>query len=197
MRNPLRRRKFGFRLLPVYLAAALVLWFAEPTPLGVACGGALVGAGAALRAWAAGHLVKTDRLTVSGPYAHLRHPLYAGTLLIAVGFGAIAGPVGLPVVAGAFLPAFFLYYLPYKDRIEAARLERRYGRRYTAYRDAVPRLWPSLSAWKPPDARAPGGELRFRRERFRDNGEAGTLLLLAALLLLLALRPALGLPALP
>ena len=47
-------------------------------------------AGATLRFWGAGYLVKNDRLTLVGPSAHLRHPLYAGTLCLALGFGVIA-----------------------------------------------------------------------------------------------------------
>ena len=35
---------------------------------------AIVVLGAALRSWGAGHLLKNDGLTITGPYAHLRHP---------------------------------------------------------------------------------------------------------------------------
>ena len=53
-------------------------------------GGIVAAAGGALRAWGAGHLVKTDRLAVAGPYAFLRHPPDAGTLLAVLGLGAAA-----------------------------------------------------------------------------------------------------------
>ena len=36
--------------------------------------------GLAIRAWAAGHLEKNLALAESGPYAHVRNPLYIGTL---------------------------------------------------------------------------------------------------------------------
>jgi hypothetical protein len=33
-----------------------------------------------LRIWASGHLVKNKVLTVTGPYAYVKNPLYIGTL---------------------------------------------------------------------------------------------------------------------
>jgi hypothetical protein len=110
----------------------------------------------------------------------MRHPLYAGTLLLAMGFGLAAGPVGAGLVAAGFLPFFFGYYLPYKDRIEGARLERRFGAAYLAYRAAVPSLRPARAPFHPshPVASADRG---WSRARFRENGEAGVLLLIACL----------------
>jgi protein-S-isoprenylcysteine O-methyltransferase Ste14 len=192
VRHPFRRKNLSPRLLPVYLVAAAALILAKPTPVGFALGGMLVVAGTSLRVWGAGHLVKNDRLTVSGPYAHLRHPLYAGTLLLGVGFAVIAGGLAAVLALGAIAPAFFAYYLPYKDRIESARLERRYGSAYAAYRDQVPRLVPALAPWRPPPALASEGGRRWSRERFRANSEPGTVLGVGLVLCLLALRPVLA-----
>jgi protein-S-isoprenylcysteine O-methyltransferase Ste14 len=147
----------------------------------------LVILGAWLRAWGAGYLVKNDLLSVCGPYAHVRHPLYAGTLCLALGFGVIAGGWALALVLGGFLPAFFLYYFPYKERVESARLELRYGPAYAAYRHAVPALLPSLAAFAPAGASAT--RERWSAQRLRDNDEHGTLLGIGVGLLLLALRP--------
>lgn len=190
MRHPFRRKHLGPRLLPFYACGALAFWLARPSALTLAAGGALIAAGSLLRAWGAGHLRKNDDFVVSGPYAHLRHPLYAGTLLIGTGFGVAAGTWGLVLVVGFLLPVFFVYYLPYKDRIESARLERRYGAAYAGYRDAVPRLLPSAAAWTPPPGAQVRTDRRWTRERFRENHELGTQLFAAAALALLALRPA-------
>jgi protein-S-isoprenylcysteine O-methyltransferase Ste14 len=189
VRHPFRRKNLSPRLLPLYLVAAAALALASPTPLGMAAGGAVVCAGAALRTWGAGYLLKNRSLVVAGPYAHLRHPLYAGTLLLGIGFAIVAGPWGLALLAAFFLPAFFLYYLPYKDRIESARLECRYGAAFVAYRVAVPALLPERVAWAPPPGSGVGhGRQRWSWERFRDNGELGTLLAVGSGLGLLALR---------
>lgn len=46
----------------------------------------LIIAGLGLRSWAAGVIRKARALATDGPYALMRHPLYVGSLLIAVGF---------------------------------------------------------------------------------------------------------------
>lgn len=187
MRHPLRRKNLGPRLLPLYALGLAWLWLAEPTPSRLAAGGLLAAAGLGLRAWGAGHLVKTDRFVVVGPYAHLRHPLYAGTLLVVFGLGAAAGGASLALVVAFFMPFFLLYYLPYKDRIEGARLERRYGEAYRAWSLAVPALVPRLSPWRPQGAACVGP---WSAARFRANDEGGVLLAVAAGWLLLLLRGA-------
>ena len=58
-----------------FVLAAVVLGFAHPTGTLLAAGTALVAAGLAVRAWAAGHLRRDQPLTTSGPYAYVRHPL--------------------------------------------------------------------------------------------------------------------------
>lgn len=164
------------------------LALAEPSPASLAAGGLVAALGAALRVWGAGHLVKTDLLAVTGPYAHLRHPLYAGTLLAVLGLAAAAGWRSFALVVAVFVPFFGLYYLPYKERIESARLESRHGEVYARFHRAVPALWPRLRAWRPaPVAEAP----RWSGARFHANHEAGvTLAITVGWLLLLILRGA-------
>jgi protein-S-isoprenylcysteine O-methyltransferase Ste14 len=189
--HPFRRKNLSPRLLPVYALAAAALLLARPSGWGVLVGTLGVAAGAALRVWGAGHLVKNDRLTVSGPYAHLRHPLYAGSLLLGAGFAALAGGPVLLFVLVPFTALYFAYYLPYKDRVESARLERRYGADYACYWSEVPALLPSLAAWQPPPGLAAEARRRWSRDCFTANSEHGTLIGIALALLVLALRPAL------
>jgi protein-S-isoprenylcysteine O-methyltransferase Ste14 len=182
------RRFLDVRWLPAYLAiVALVVW-ARPQPLALTTGAALCALGVALRIWSAGHLVKTARLTRSGPYAYLRHPLYAGTLLIGLGFTLAAGGPAAPVAGALWVGLFFGYYLPYKERIESARLERRYGDDYRHYRAAVPALLPVGRRWPPGGASAP--IRRWSARRFRASSEAGTLLAVALGFLALGARVA-------
>jgi len=191
VKHPFRRKHLSPRLLPVYALVLATVVCSRPSVVGCAAGIALIAAGSGLRAWGAGHLVKTDRLTISGPYAHLRHPLYAGTLLLAAGFAVAAGGAVLPLWLALGLPTFFLYYLPYKERIESARLERRYGAAYAAYRATVRPLWPSLSPWQPPAALAPEGRRSWNAACFVANSEHATLVGVGLGLLLLASRWAL------
>jgi protein-S-isoprenylcysteine O-methyltransferase Ste14 len=188
VRHPFRRKNLSPRLLPLYALAIAGFVLARPSRTSFLLGSVLVAAGAVLRFWGAGYLVKNDLLTLAGPYAHLRHPLYAGTLCLALGFGVIASGWALVLVLGCFLPLFFLYYFPYKERVESARLERRHGSAYTEYRRAVPALLPSLIPFTPADRDAASGA-RWSVQRLRDNDETGTMLGIGVALLLLALRP--------
>jgi protein-S-isoprenylcysteine O-methyltransferase Ste14 len=145
MRNPIRLKNLKPRFALLYVPGALVVIFLQPHPLSLALGAGLVVLGASLRGWGAGHLVKNDCLTVTGPYAHLRHPLCAGTLLVGTGFALIAGGPASLLLMLALLPWFFIWYFPRKERVEGERLELLYGDRYTIYRDAVPALLPATS----------------------------------------------------
>lgn len=187
-------KNFGRRYLPWYALGFAVLVLSRPTVAAFSAGFALVLVGGTLRSWGAGHLLKNDELIVSGPYARVRHPLYAGTLLVGVGFGIIAGGwltlAILPILAGWF----FVSYFPRKERAESARLAGLYGEGFAAYRDAVPALVPALSAWRPPQRVAGLGdpELRWSFERYSENNELGTLLALVGGLLAFGVRTLLG-----
>jgi protein-S-isoprenylcysteine O-methyltransferase Ste14 len=163
--------------------AAAALVFAHPSARSLSLGLPLAAGGEALRLWATGYLVKTHELTVAGPYSHLRHPLYAGTLLIGAGLLVAAGPrvAVLGLLLG--LGFFFLYYLPYKERVESARLEARHGAAFSEYRSKVPLLVPRLR----PFAREAGGE-RWSFAHVLENDELGTALALAVACALLVLR---------
>jgi len=121
LRHPFRRKKLAPRPLSIQASAILALLAAQPTAASLAAGFSLVAAGLVLRLWATGHLRKTDELTVSGPYAFLRHPLYAGALVMGTGFAVMAGPRVAAVALPLGFAFFFLYYLPRKARRRARR----------------------------------------------------------------------------
>ena len=52
-----------------FLAAALYAAFSRPTRTSLVIGLPLALAGLLLRAWAAGHLAKNERLAITGPFA--------------------------------------------------------------------------------------------------------------------------------
>ncbi len=161
------------RLWPLYGLAIALLVVARPSPLSLVVGGGLALLGEVLRLWATGYLHKNDALTMTGPYAFLRNPLYLGTFLIASGFCMAARSETGLLLLGLFLLFFFTYYMPYKNRIEGARLERLYGDAFRRYALAVPSLVPRLHAYRPLGSEQPA-EIRWRAERFADNHEVGT-----------------------
>ncbi len=189
MRNPIRLKNLRLRFLPLYLLGGAILVWLPPSPGTGLVAAVPIALGLALRSWGAGHLVKTDALTVTGPYAYLRHPLYLGTLSIATGFAIAVGSwVGVGLLA-LLWPWFGLVYFPRKDRSEGERLAARHGEAYEAYRKAVPALWPRASAWRPAlSAGAADASARWRLARYSDNNELGTLLAVLGGLLVLWLR---------
>jgi protein-S-isoprenylcysteine O-methyltransferase Ste14 len=139
--------------------AGALLWLADPEAVSLTIGLPVALAGLALRAWAAGHLEKDRELAESGPYAHVRNPLYAGSAAVAAGF-VIASRRWEPAVLA--LAVFALVYLP------AVQLEEEHLRslfpRYGPYTRRVPALWPRITP-------SPGEPKAFRWALYLRNRE--------------------------
>jgi protein-S-isoprenylcysteine O-methyltransferase Ste14 len=181
------RKRLRPRLLVVYALAIAAVLVSRPTTTSLVIGAIPIVLGEALRLWATGYLHKNDALTIVGPYAYLRHPLYLGTLLIGAGFLIMAANKIGYGFAALFVLVYFGYYMPYKDRIESARLESLYGDAYRRYAAAVPRLVPRLHPYQPLAAERPS-EGTWRRTRFADNNETGTAVVVAVGVLCMVVR---------
>jgi len=131
----IRRRTLLLVVLPV-----LVLLGAHPRPVPYAIGVLLVLLGQALRFWSAGYIVKATQLTTTGPYAHVRNPLYLGSLLITCGWGAMSGRWEL----AALLVLVFAVTHGLSIAAEERYLRARFGAQFEEYCRQVPRLWPRL-----------------------------------------------------
>jgi protein-S-isoprenylcysteine O-methyltransferase Ste14 len=108
----------------------------------------LLVAAAFFRTWASSYLqanvvyaaeVKTASLVADGPYRHVRNPLYFANVLLALGMGVMMSRTGSFVALTAML--VFCYRLIFREESE---LHATQGEQYDRYRNAVPRLWPSL-----------------------------------------------------
>ena len=165
--------------------AFVVLALALSVPAWVLWGIPLVVLGEALRTWAAGHLLKDEQLTVGGPYAHVRNPLYLGSLLSGIGFLVI---VGNWQIAVAFVAASLAIYLPTVKQ-EEDYLRRMHGEAFDQYRQQVPAIFPRL---RPATLAADG--LRLSRFEWRWvvlNKEHKTWVALVVVFALMWLRSAL------
>jgi protein-S-isoprenylcysteine O-methyltransferase Ste14 len=164
----LLRRIARLRVTIGFIASIVVLWLAEPTARSMAIGAIVAAAGEAVRVWAAGHLDKGREVTMTGPYAFTRHPLYLGSSLIGVGF-AIASA---SVIAAALVLGYLAVTLTAAIRTEEAHLTEKFGGAYPAYRDG----------------RAAAERRRFSPARVMRNREYRALLGLAFVLIVLALK---------
>ena len=172
-----RRVRLHFPLALIYLVLA------RPTPNLLVSGLGIVLVGLLVRAWAAGHLHKESGVTVSGPYAHVRHPLYLGTILILAGLTAAAGSGWVAALVAAY---FVFFYLPVLRREEQERL-RGVPDLYELYCALVPALIPRLS---PARFRQPAAEFnrRFAFRQYRVNREWQAAVGCSVLFLLLLAR---------
>ena len=165
-----------------FLFAAGYLVVARPTALTLVVGAAIALTGLLIRAWAAGHIVKNDRLATTGPYAHTRNPLYFGSFLIAAGF-AIAAHWSLLLLVIAF---FVLIYGP-TIRDERVGIRARFPEAYDEWERNVPPFVPRPTPWR---AATLGAEERegFDFQLYMRHGEWRAALGFAAVLAYLIFR---------
>ncbi|MCX8044399.1 MAG: hypothetical protein N3B18_09770 [Desulfobacterota bacterium] len=126
------------------IGATVVL--ARPTAASLGAGAVFVCIGEAIRIWAAGHLLRKQELTTSGPYAYLRDPLYLGRLFLIIGFCIMGWGYCLLLLPVA-LGIFFYNYLPRKYKKEMRWLEDLFGDEYRMYAAQVKSLVPRLSPY--------------------------------------------------
>jgi protein-S-isoprenylcysteine O-methyltransferase Ste14 len=143
-----------------FLFAAFYLWRARPSAVSLAWSLVLVIPGLLLRAYASGYVKKNDELTMTGPYAYTRNPLYLGSIMMAFGFALAARSV---LIALLLALLFLLIYVPtiYSE-------EQFLGSAFPAfdtYAQRVPRLLPRLTP-----ARL-GGEGSFSGALYRRHRE--------------------------
>jgi protein-S-isoprenylcysteine O-methyltransferase Ste14 len=119
--------------------AALYLWLARPTHAFMALSLILVVPGVWLRAYASGYVKKNAELTMTGPYAYTRNPLYLGSMSIAFGFALASRSIW---IALALAVLFALIYVPV-IRSEETFLRSKFDS-FDAYSARVPRLLPRL-----------------------------------------------------
>lgn len=122
------------RLRPVCLVAGSLLSLGG---LGLAIAGRLaLGASYNVSSGFGVRLPEGARLVTTGPYSMVRHPMYLGLMLAAV---------GSLLLYRTWATALFVLELPAllrRARLEDQALGRQFGQRWVAYRDHVPGWWP-------------------------------------------------------
>jgi hypothetical protein len=127
-----------------YPLAIVVMALARPTPRSILAG-ALTGAvGLLVRALAAGHLHKQEVLTVTGPYAHTRNPLYFGSAILTLGVAVATWSW----ISAAVLCVYFALFYSIVMRREEQELHLQHRGAFDDYARAVPLFFPRLTAAK-------------------------------------------------
>lgn len=161
-----------FRVTLGFLVGVLCFALARPTWLTFAVGASIAIPGELLRLWAAGHIEKGREITRSGPYRFVRHPLYMGSSIMAIGFAVAAGNIRVVALVAVYM---FLTLLA-AMRTEERHLDEKFQGEYSAYREG----------------RAAQVERRFSWQRVMNNreyrGASGLIIGLSVLALIVALR---------
>lgn len=161
--KPYADRVARLRVTCGFVMAAAFACFSNPNELSLALGLPISMLGLALRAWATGHLEKNQRLTESGPYAHVRNPLYLGTAMAAAGLATASRSW---LLAALFTAVFVLIYLPVIE-LEEQHLAELFPE-FRTYAQRVPQLIPTL--------RGVRSTAQFRKSLYIKNREYQALL---------------------
>lgn len=167
-----------------YLLAILALWLARPTLRSIVLGAPVGLVGLAIRAYAAGYLHKQEVLTVTGPYARTRNPLYFGSSILTAG-AALA--MNSWWVAGLLFVYFALVYSMVMRR-EEMELRKQHPERFDEYAKEVPLFFPRLVAGKRAKAKNAGFSWSQYKKNHEYQASLGFLLLLIGLLAIWHLR---------
>lgn len=140
------QRSFKPRFAVIYPFGIFFLIFGSLDDHSLRTGIGYIIAGLLIRLWSNGYAIKNDKLTISGPYAFVRNPLYLGTFLIAIGFVLVLKINSMTMGYGVgplFLAALiFMYYNTIQG--EQKMLLEKFGKAYQSYCAKVPALIPSL-----------------------------------------------------
>jgi len=169
-----------------YLLAVVVVWLARPIPQSILIGAAVGLVGLAIRAYAAGYLHKQTVLTITGPYARTRNPLYFGSSILTL--GAAIAMHSWP--SAALLLIYFALVYSLVMRREELELRRQHGAAFDAYAASVPIFFPRLAS----SGKTAGEASRFSWAQYKKNHEYqatfGFLLLLLLLVIVWRLHTA-------
>ena len=153
-----------------FVFGALFLWFAPrfATPQKLAIGGVIALLGVLIRAWSTGHIVKNQKLTTTGPYAHTRNPLYLGSFLLALGFAFAAHWLAMLLVIAFWVAVYGPTITRERDYLRSV-----YGADYAEYEANVPAFLPRLTPWSGPAGAERSGGFSFPLYLRHNEWQAG------------------------
>ena len=116
--------------------------------------------------------IEGSKLVTAGPYAHVRNPIYLGSIVLGFGMVLLIGDRRLLALCALTFLALYLGLIPAEEEF----LGQKFQQEYQAYSRQVPRLLPRLKAW------APAGVAKTRFDRPAAYGEWRLSLILAVIL---------------
>lgn len=176
----------SFTPVPLLLLAVPLLWRSRGSgsTAWVAAGVSLCAAGQAVRAWVLGQVpdgtsgqnerLIATQLNTSGPYAHMRNPLYLGNLLVTLGVCVVAHEPLLVALVAVLFAAQYGAIVAAEEQF----LRGRFGARFDEYAARVPRFWPRLHAAATPEGPRPWSWQRALRKEHNPFAAWASLVIL-------------------
>ncbi|MDD5073270.1 MAG: isoprenylcysteine carboxylmethyltransferase family protein [Candidatus Omnitrophica bacterium] len=156
------KRWFKLRFAVLYPFAVFVAVFANCDDRSLKYGIWFIAAGELIRLWANGYAIKSEKLTTSGPYAFVRHPLYLGTMLLIVGFIIF---LRVYYIGTALLAVMAIVYSG-TIKEEEGMLGRKF-KEYAAYKKKVPALFPTVFPYREGEKWGFSSERFFRSQEYK------------------------------
>ncbi|MBF0486461.1 MAG: isoprenylcysteine carboxylmethyltransferase family protein [Candidatus Omnitrophica bacterium] len=134
------KRLFRLRFAVLYPFAIYLVFWGKLTARSLLWGGIILFSGMLIRLWSNCYAIKMGKLTTSGPYAHVRNPLYVGTILMVLGIVVmlkvfIVGSLALVAMAFAYRRTIIQ---------EEKMLSDKFGKAFEDYKSKVPAMIPSF-----------------------------------------------------
>ena len=178
------RERLQWWRVPLMTAFILVgvYFIREETPM-LWIGMAVTLFGEFFQLWAASHLRKDKSLATSGPYSHVRNPMYFGRFFVLLGFTIMIG--WIPLIVGYII--IFVLYVRGRVGREENRLRRIFGEDYENYCLEVPRFFPRLRPYSKASSE------KWQWSKLANNHEYLNLIAALAVFALILVRIRLGL----
>jgi protein-S-isoprenylcysteine O-methyltransferase Ste14 len=141
-------------------AAAVLVFRVTFSPARFAAAIPLLILGQGLRFWAAGFIPKyrtlvvdAPKLVITGPYAWMRNPLYAGNGIMGMGWALMAGWIWEAVFAVIYFALYSFTIIPFEEKF----LLDSFGEEYEIYKKSTPSLIPGIRNFKEKITKSRGG----------------------------------------
>ena len=181
---------FKYRSYTPIPFVVVMLIFAYPNIWSLILGFLITVSGELIRLWGvswAGSETRTTGnvggtyLIISGPFAHLRNPLYLGNILMYTGLGIMSFALFPWLQIAGFVFFSLQYYMIVQE--EEKYLEQTFGKEYDDYKKNVPRFIPRLTKYTAGKAEQPEYDIRKGLKSERRSLQAFTLVTITILLL--------------
>jgi len=188
--NNFAKKIFKYRSYTPIPFLILMLIFQKATIVSMITGFVIVLIGEFFRLWGVSYAGSETRTTgdvggtylvISGPFAHVRNPLYFGNILIYTGIGVMSIALYPYLLIIAIL--FFIWQYQTIIKEEETYLKNKFGKHYEDYYNSVPRWIPTFTKYKNPDIEQPPFNLKAGLKSERRTLQAISLTILLLIIL--------------